>query len=106
VSKGKQRITGVVTLAVGIAAMLFQIKVLREKFYFYEIGMLCGALIVFGIAMMIMGTDGFIEKDENGEHEPFSFMDLPLRWKATMVLAVLGMIGMYAYFDSGAPGLL
>ena len=103
-SIGMQRIIGVVTAIIGVAGLLWQLKILREEYYFYSIGMLCAALIVMGIAMTIMGTDGFIDKDENGETEQFRFMDLPLRWKVTMVLAVVASLGQYIYFDLGAPG--
>lgn len=102
----KQRAGGAVLAAIGVAALLWQIKILKEEYYFYKIGMICGLLIVFGIAFILMGTDGLMDKDENGKSEAVGFWDLPFRWKLTMALAVLASLAQYIYFDLGAPGLL
>lgn len=104
-ASSKQRIVGLIMIVVGIAGFFWQLNILRESFYFYKIGAIFSVLVVLGIAIVIMGTTGLMDRDENGERRQ-SFGDFPLKWKIVLGLSIVTGIANLIYFDFGAPGML
>lgn len=98
----KNKIIGLASLAIGVATLLFQMKLLREEGSFYVFGVLSSALIVLGIAALcsVNLSDAQFE-NEDGSKSNVSFGDMPTPIKITMVLALAAAAGQFAFFTYG-----
>ena len=99
----KNKILGLVLIAVGVATLIFQINRLHATGTFLSIGMLSAAFIVLGIGSFFTDLTDFQEDDGSGNKRNKSFGELRGAQKGVIVLGVLAAVAQFAYFKMGAP---